>query len=125
MTRLMFLDRRGTRRVLAMALGLTLVLTLSLAALPADAEDAPSGEKVFADHCASCHAAGPGHPATIVLGVTRGEDFAVLQERTDLPADYVVEIVRNGLQGMPGFRPTELTDAEVAAVARHIAGDGE
>lgn len=79
-----------------------------------------SGAEVFATHCATCHDTGVSHPGTLALQATRGREFAVLEERTDLTPDYVREIVRHGLRGMPPFRLTELSDAEVEAVARYI-----
>jgi mono/diheme cytochrome c family protein len=82
---------------------------------------ADTGEGIFARQCAYCHAPGVDHPGTMQLGATRGEDFAVLVEREDLTADYVKYIVRNGLNGMPPFTPTTLTDAELDTVAAYLA----
>lgn len=82
---------------------------------------ADTAEGTFARQCAYCHAPGIEHPGTMQLGATRGEDFAVLAEREDLTADYVKYIVRNGLNGMPPFTPTTLSDAELDMLAAYLA----
>ena len=79
------------------------------------------GKRLFDRHCAECHAAGFGHPGTQQLGWTRGADRAVLEQRSDLPAAYISLIVRNGLQEMPAFRPTEINDAELRQLADYLA----
>lgn len=80
-----------------------------------------SGADIFAKQCAWCHSPGVEHPGTMQLGETRGADFAVLEDRTDLNADYVKYIVRNGLNGMPPFKPTIITDAELDKLASYLA----
>ena len=81
----------------------------------------PDGEKVFNTNCLSCHAAGPGHPGTMRLGIRLGEEKSVLTERSDLNAEYVKLIVRQGILLMPPFRPSEITDSELDALARYLA----
>jgi mono/diheme cytochrome c family protein len=51
-----------------------------------------------------------------------GPDRAVLAGRTDLVAPYIASIVRNGLNMMPPFRTTEISDAELEALAAYVAG---
>ncbi|PQA87221.1 p-cresol methylhydroxylase [Marinicaulis flavus] len=80
-----------------------------------------SGADIFAKQCSWCHAPGVDHPGTMQLGATRGEDFAVLEEREDLNADYVKYIVRHGLNAMPPFKPTAITDAELDKLANYLA----
>ena len=46
---------------------------------------------------------------------------AVLAERTDLDAAYVKLIVRKGLNFMPFFRKTEVSDTELEAIAAYLA----
>ncbi len=82
---------------------------------------ADTGEGIFARQCAYCHAPGVDHPGAMQLGATRGEKFAVLTERTDLTADYVKYIVRNGLNGMPPFTPTVITDEDLDKLAAYLA----
>lgn len=64
-----------------------------------------SAEKVYASTCGYCHGRNVG---PVILG--RG-----------LPAPAIEAMVRNGLNAMPAFRPTEISDAELAAVAAWIS----
>jgi mono/diheme cytochrome c family protein len=78
------------------------------------------GKAVFEKHCSHCHAPGPSHPGTLMLSVTRGEAFSVLEQRRDLSADYVKMIVRHGQKTMPGFKPTTITHPELDALAGYL-----
>ena len=83
-----------------------------------------NGRTIYQQHCVPCHAPGSGNPGTMRLTELRGSDAAVLTQRHDLQATYVKSVVRNGLLEMPPFRPTEITDTELNAVARYLtAGD--
>lgn len=86
-------------------------LALALAAVPAGAaqnlgevQPVRDGAQVYSATCAYCH-------GTNVGPVIRGRA---------LPAAYVAMMVRNGRGAMPAFRPSEITPAELAAVARWI-----
>jgi mono/diheme cytochrome c family protein len=81
----------------------------------------PPGKQIFTQHCAECHAPGVGHPGTQRLGWSRGERYAVLEQRKDLSADYVRAIVRHGLLEMPAFRPTEISDEALDQLAAYLA----
>jgi len=86
------------------------------------AEPAPSGEAVYQHWCAPCHAPGAGHPGTQSLQVKYGgKTPAVLLERTDLSPQAVATFVRTGVLSMPPFRKTEVTDAELAALAAYVS----
>lgn len=85
---------------------------------------ARSGEQIYQRHCQSCHAPGPGHPATLLLAEKLGPDKAVIKGRADLTADYIKTIVRGGLLEMPPFRPTEITDDELDVIADYILASG-
>jgi mono/diheme cytochrome c family protein len=109
-----------------------MLLALSLIALSAGARAAdpgrraapPSGQSVYAHWCAPCHAPGPGHPGTQSLEVKYGGKLpAVLLERTDLAPQAVATFVRQGVLLMAPFRKTEITDAELAALAAYVAGN--
>jgi len=82
----------------------------------------PAGKALFDEFCAECHAPGHGHPGTQRLGWSRGEANAVLEKRKDLSAGYVRAIVRRGLFEMPPFRPSEITDQELAQLSAYLAG---
>jgi mono/diheme cytochrome c family protein len=89
------------------------------------------GDAKFQHSCAPCHGAGVGDdghamlPGTDALRIKyRGAVPAVpalLEERTDLTAPVLKVFVRNGSFSMPPFRPTELTDAEIADIAAYLA----
>jgi (+)-pinoresinol hydroxylase len=99
---------------------------LALAALSSVAacsggSGAPDGKSLFDANCASCHAAGSGHPGTARLAIDMGAENAVLTERKNLSPEQVTLAVRQGFQMMPPFRQTELSDAEVTAIADWLA----
>jgi mono/diheme cytochrome c family protein len=89
------------------------------------------GNAKFQHSCAPCHGAGVGDdghallPGTDALRIKyKGAVPAVpalLEERTDLTAPVLKVFLRNGSFSMPPFRPTELTDAEIADIAAYIA----
>ena len=90
----------------------------------ASAQDAaPNGEAVYTHWCAPCHAAGPGHPGTQGLQIKyRGtETNPVLVDRTDLTPEVVKVFVRQGVLSMAPFRKTEITDAELDALAAFLS----
>lgn len=108
----------------AIPLAIILMLSTLLVAMPAAASDSADGEILYVRHCAHCHDAGEGHPGTMRLAKRLGAARAVLLERDDLPAAYVTQVVRHGLQMMPPFRISEIDDAELAALAAFLATGG-
>jgi mono/diheme cytochrome c family protein len=101
--------------------------SLALALLPGsgfsqDSSAEAHGEAVFDNWCAPCHAPGPGHPGTQALNALyRGQKPAALEQRTDLVPEVTQTFVRNGASVMPPFRKTEISDAELAALAAYLA----
>lgn len=79
------------------------------------------GKMVYEENCLPCHAAGPGHPGTMQLAIRHGEEKAVLTQRSDLNVEYVKSIVRQGILLMPPFRPSEISDRELQALAEYLA----
>lgn len=106
------------------AVRIHILAVLVSACSAAAAADAPAGKQIFERHCAACHAAAVGAPGTQQLGWTRGKEFALLEERKDLQADYVRFVVRRGLFEMPSFRPTEIDDVELGQLADYLAKSG-
>jgi mono/diheme cytochrome c family protein len=96
---------------------------LSICAFAFAAESPTSqGKAVFEKWCAPCHAPGPGHPGTTAIAALyQGSKPAPLEERTDLTPDVVKQFVRKGVSVMPFFRKTEISDAELDALARYLA----
>lgn len=113
------------------AIGLAGALCLTGAAsaqAQSKAETIKHGGEVFAKWCAPCHGGGLGDqgrptlPGTEALAAKyKGEKPALIEERTDLPLDVLTVFVRNGVWSMPGFRKTEISDADLKALAAYIA----
>ena len=105
--------------VTALSTGVTTAYLLR-PAVPASSADL-AGKEVFDRHCVHCHGAGDDMTGTGQLARTRGEDKALLTARDDLPAEYIRMIVRQGLKAMPAFVPSDLTDAQLQALAEYLA----
>jgi mono/diheme cytochrome c family protein len=90
----------------------------------AQAQDAllPRGQQVFEYWCTPCHAPGPRHPGTQALeALYKGAKPAALEQRTDLVSELTRSFVRSGVSVMPPFRKTEISDADLAALAAYLA----
>ena len=86
------------------------------------AQDIERGWEVFQYWCAPCHDDGAGRPGTIALQILyNGEKPAPLEERTDLLPEYTKTIVRTGISVMPFYRKTEISDADLDALAAYLA----
>jgi mono/diheme cytochrome c family protein len=81
------------------------------------------GREVYAYWCATCHARGPGMPGTTALAIKYrdGSPPAVLEDRVDLTPQLLRSFVRNGVSVMPFFRKTEISDADLDAIAAYLA----
>ncbi len=87
--------------------------------------DVARGREVFAQWCAGCHAPGPRYPGTQALEVAyKGVKPAALEARTDLVPELTRAFVRTGVSVMPPFRKTEITDADLGALAAYLAPNG-
>jgi mono/diheme cytochrome c family protein len=94
---------------------------LVLGAIPSTYADESAGHQVFAKWCAPCHSRGPGNPGTAALAaVYRNSKPAALEDRTDMTPAFVKQAVRNGVNVMPFFRKTEISDAELDALAAYL-----
>lgn len=86
---------------------------------------AERGAAVFNNWCSACH----GHdtarnnaPGTKSLQYKyHGELPAALQDRKDLTVEFVKYTVRHGVATMPFFRPTEISDENLNALAAYLA----
>jgi len=89
---------------------------------PIDAAGKARGYLEYEKYCSSCHGAGPEErPGTVALRAKYGGELpALLPERRDLAADYVKYLVRNGISIMPRARKTEISDAELDAIAAYL-----
>jgi mono/diheme cytochrome c family protein len=81
----------------------------------------PYGYVQYQDYCAVCHGAGAGKPGTLALQAKyKGKEPALLADRTDLTAPLIKTYVRNGDYVMPTFRKTEISDADLDAIAAYL-----
>jgi (+)-pinoresinol hydroxylase len=85
------------------------------------------GRQVYEYWCASCHGPGPGLngipylPGTFALMAKyQGTLPPLLEERTDMPAEFIKTFVRNGITIMPFFRKTEVSDADLDALVAYL-----
>jgi len=98
------------------------VLALPVTGLAEDSATIEHGHQVFTTWCAPCHAPGPKHPGTQALeALYKGAKPAPLEQRTDLAPTITSTFVRSGVSVMPPFRKTEITDADLAALAAYLA----
>lgn len=106
-----------------MIAGLVATGPLSGLARAQNVPDKEHGKAVFDHWCAPCHAPGPGHPGTQGLEIKyRGtETPAALEERTDLTPPLVKTFVRQGVLAMTPFRKTEVSDADLEALAAYLS----
>lgn len=82
------------------------------------------GERLFGKECAFCHVG--TSTGSFMLGRRLPDDQkgnADLNKRTDLDADYVKAVVRNGLVNMPPFSRIEISDEELDKIAIYLAGE--
>lgn len=86
------------------------------------AGSANEGERLYGQECAFCHVG--RNTGTIMLGRRMDPAQAELHKRTDLQADYVKAVVRNGLVNMPPFSKVEVTDEELDKIAAWLAKEG-
>lgn len=85
------------------------------------------GRVIFERQCAPCHGAGPGDDGSPMLPGTatlarkyKGNRPGALELRDDLNGDILRAFVRNGIGAMPSFRKSELSDADVDAIAGYL-----
>jgi len=79
--------------------------------------EATGGEALYLEHCASCHA--PNGMGTGLLG--RRIQPALLEQRDNLGARYVIVAVRSGIGNMPAIPRGEISDADLQAIADYLA----
>ncbi len=85
--------------------------------IPAD-----TGEHIYQRYCFECHGEGTDKPGTMALKAKyKGAKPGRLDQRTDLTADFVIYTVRHGDTVMPSMRKTEISDAELRAMADYLA----
>jgi len=93
--------------------------TFAAPAPPATNSQIERGHKVYQKWCYPCHGPGADKPGTASLAA-RGQKPAVLEERTDLTPPMIKTFVRHGVSFMPTFRKTEISDADLDAIAAYL-----
>jgi len=96
-----------------------LLLLIAGAALAADQSQQDRGREVYQKWCTPCHGAGLGKPGTSAAAA-HGLNPAVLEQRTGLTPKMIETAVRNGLNFMPRFRKTEISNADLAAITAYL-----
>ncbi len=92
------------------------------AGVTAEAQDAGaprSPEQIFAAKCVYCHDARGWGTRSLARRTPEGQ--AQLLDREVLPEVLVRYAVRRGVGSMPQFTPTEISDAELDALAAWLA----
>jgi len=89
------------------------------------------GQAVFQARCLACHGQIPEHnvpggippmPGTQALQTRyKGEKPATLEQRRDFTPEFITVIVRKGIGSMPFFRPTEITNEDLAALGAYLS----
>ena len=79
--------------------------------------NATGGEALYVEHCAMCH--GANGMGTGLLG--RRTQPALLEERGNLPAQYVIVAARQGIGNMPAIPRGEVSDADLQEIADYLA----
>jgi mono/diheme cytochrome c family protein len=80
--------------------------------------DSPA-EALFVEKCAMCHRQmGMG---TVILARRMEREQAMLENRTDLTAELVESVVRQGVGNMPRISRGEVSDEELDAIAQYLA----
>jgi (+)-pinoresinol hydroxylase len=81
----------------------------------------PRGYVQYTNYCSMCHGEGVGKPGTLALQAKyKGAVPALLANRTDLTPALIKQYVRNGISIMPIFRKTEISDADLDAIAAYL-----
>ncbi len=110
------------RKALAVfsAIALMTVTGTALAADPAPV--APTaGADIYEHYCSACHDRGGGHPGTQNLAYLYGAEKAALADRDNLTPEFVRTMVRLGRGLMPGFRRSEIDDAQLKLLAGYLS----
>lgn len=114
-------------RLLLACVAVGAALSLSVAAHD-EAPQVAHGRQVFERQCAPCHGRGVGDDGSALLPGTaalhekyEGTRPAALEDRGDLSAPVITLFVRRGSGTMPFFRASELSDADIEAIASYLA----
>jgi mono/diheme cytochrome c family protein len=98
------------------------LIIFSMHAAAADEAQIQRGREVYMYWCWNCHGEGVGKPGTQALAAKyKRSKPEILDQRTDLTPPVTKAFVRKGVSIMPFFRKTEVTDAQLDALAAYLA----
>lgn len=112
---------------LGLAIALAGASELASGAVPGGSQQITRGQEKYDYWCATCHAGDPREggrylPGTASLNAKyKGERPGALADRTDLLPPYIKLVIRRGMEGMPFFRKTEISDAEMDDIAAYLS----
>ena len=94
----------------------------TMAAVETQGSPVERGAAVFNNWCSACHSRGPHNaPGTASLqNKYQGSVPAALEDRRDRTPDLVKFFVRNGVAMMAPLRKTEVSDADLEALAAYL-----
>jgi cytochrome c553 len=76
-------------------------------------------EALFVEKCAMCHRQmGMG---TVILARRMDPSVAMLEARRDLQPAFVIQAARSGIGNMPRIQRGEVSDEQLATIARYLA----
>ncbi|RPH54704.1 MAG: cytochrome c [Acidobacteria bacterium] len=113
-------------RIVLFAVAAILLCTGQVVGQAPAADDAriERGRATYQYWCATCHSSGRGMPGTAALAAKyKGRQpavAAVLEDRSDLTPQSIRFFVRQGVSVMAPFRKTEITDADLDALAAYL-----
>lgn len=98
-------------------------LVLAVASAAVHAADSPDatierGRAAFSHRCGMCHR--EGGTGTFILARRLGKADSLLEQRTNLQAEYIRHVVRWGLVNMPRMSRVELPDPDLDAVVAYL-----
>ncbi|MBV8902321.1 MAG: cytochrome c [Acidobacteriia bacterium] len=96
-----------------------LLLPIAVRGFAADPSQPERGREAFQKWCTPCHGTGLGKPGTSAASA-HGKNPAVLEQRTDLTPKTIETAVRKGVNFMPRFRKTEISNADLAAITAYL-----
>jgi len=107
--------RGGSARASWLLAALLPVLALASLTARADSE----GERLYVEKCAMCHRAGGMGAGLLSRRYPKGQEL--LENRTNLSAAFVSQVVRHGLNNMPPLSRAEVSDPQLAAIAAYLS----
>ena len=78
------------------------------------------GQSVFERECQVCHSPGNRFYESLKAAY-KGTEYKTVAERGNFKPEITKHIVRSWGQRMPAFRPTEVTDTELNALAAYLS----